>query len=322
MAARIFKNILSSVALLLCLLMQASSATASTGSPIAAHFLYPLADVTGPIRYEGGRVFADAARNEIYVLCSNVLTVFNSVGIEIDRFNNDMKLGLIADVAVDEQGNILTLSYKSGVDSKSYEIIRSTYRAEPMERFEIKNLPPGFADFLPTRMLYREGRFYFADTRTLKIIVADATGHVLKNYDLAPKLEIKKKDEGAVEMDGFSLDKNGNILFTIPVFFSVYRLSPDGTMSSFGEAGSGPGKFGIVSGIIADNRGNYVVSDKLRCVVSVFDNNLNFVTEFGYRGKNPQNLVIPSDLAMDGNNNLYVVQAGMRGVSVFRMSYE
>ncbi len=123
-------------------------------------------------------------------------------------------------------------------------------------------------------------------------------------------------------MDGFTLDKNGNILFTIPVFFSAYRLSPDGTMASFGAAGSGPGKFGIVSGIIADNRGNYVVSDKLRCVVSVFDNNLNFVTEFGYRGKNPQNLVIPSDLAMDGNNNLYVIQAGMRGVSVFRMSYE
>ncbi len=166
MATRIFKNNLLSVALLvcLCLLMQAFSATASTGSSIAAHFLYPLADVTGPIRSEGGRVFADPTRNEIYVLCSNVLTVFNSVGIEIDRFNNDMRLGLIADVAVDEQGHILTLSYKSGVDSKSYEIIRSTYRAEPLERFEIKNLPAGFADFLPTRMLYREGRFYFADT--------------------------------------------------------------------------------------------------------------------------------------------------------------
>jgi hypothetical protein len=61
------------------------------------------------------------------------------------------------------------------------------------------------------------------------------------------------------------------------------------------------------------------VSDRLRCVVLVFDRNLRFQTEFGYRGAQPSNLIVPDDLAVDSNGNVYIGQAANRGVSVFQV---
>jgi DNA-binding beta-propeller fold protein YncE len=63
------------------------------------------------------------------------------------------------------------------------------------------------------------------------------------------------------------------------------------------------------------------VADKLKCVISVFDRSFQFLTEFGGRGNGPGNLIVPQALAMDGSDRLYVIQAGNRGVSVFRMLY-
>jgi hypothetical protein len=111
------------------------------------------------------------------------------------------------------------------------------------------------------------------------------------------------------------------MLFTVPVLFSASVLSPDGKIMNFGSAGSIPGKFGIVSGITTDNKGNYLVADKLKCVINVFDRGTKFLMEFGGRGNGPENLIVPSVLAVDGSDKVYVTQGGNRGVSVFRLIY-
>jgi hypothetical protein len=53
----------------------------------------------------------------------------------------------------------------------------------------------------------------------------------------------------------------------------------------------------------------------------VYDRNAQFLMEFGGRGNGPGNLIVPQVLAVDGSDRLYVIQAGNRGVSVFRMIY-
>ena len=53
--------------------------------------------------------------------------------------------------------------------------------------------------------------------------------------------------------------------------FSAFRLSPGGEVAQFGRPGSGPGKFGVVAGIAADEAGYIYVADRLRSVVLVFD---------------------------------------------------
>jgi DNA-binding beta-propeller fold protein YncE len=317
MRAKIQKNLQSIVVTIFCIMT--TLALPASAVAIEASFLYTLSDFTGPFSIGGGRIFVDKERGEAYVVYQNIVRVFNENGLEIYRFGESNDLGMIASLAVDRDGTIFSLSYKEG---GGYGIIRCNYRGEPTGRIEITGLTSGFSDFAPSHMVYREGQFYLADTRSLRIVVADMNGRVQKTYDLVPLLELKEEQErGDIEMGGFSVDKDGNMLFTLPVLFTATVLSPDGKVSSFGRPGSIPGKFGVVSDIISDNKGNYLVADKLKCVISVFDRSFQFLTEFGGRGNGPGNLIVPQVLAMDGSDRLYVIQAGNRGVSVFRMLY-
>jgi hypothetical protein len=289
---------------------------------VEAFFLYTLSDFTGPFLLGGGKMFVDKERNESYYVYQNIVRVFNENGLEIYRFNEDNDLGRISGIVVDRDGTIFFLSYD---DRGVYSIIRCNYRGEPTGRIEITGLPPDFSDyekFSPTHMVSREGHLYLADTSRLRIAVADMTGRVQKTYDLIPLLELKEKDRADLEMGGFSVDKEGNMLFTIPVLFSATVLSPEGKVSNFGQPGSVPGKFGVVSDIITDNQGNYLVADKLKCVINVYDRNTQFLMEFGGRGNGPGSLIGPEVLAVDGSDRLYVSQVANRGVSVFRMNYK
>jgi len=292
-----------------------------SNAAVQASFLYTLSDFTGPFLIGGGRMFVDKDRNEAYIVYQNVVRIFNENGLEIYRFNEDNSLGKLTSLVVDRDGTIFFLSYN---DRGEYVIIRCNYRGEPTGRIELAGLPSDFANyekFSPNHMAYREGQFYLADARTLRIAVADRNGQVQKTYDLIPLLDLKEKDRADLEIGGFSVDSEGNMLLTIPVQFSATVLSPEGKVQNFGQAGSIPGKFGVVSDIIADNKGNYLVADKLKCVISVFNKGTQFLMEFGGRGNGPGDLIVPDMLAVDGSDKVYVTQGGNRGVSVFRLIY-
>jgi hypothetical protein len=307
--------------IIITMVMVLTLALPALAEAVEASFLYTLSDFTGPFLIGGGRMFADKERNETYVVYQNITRVFNENGMEIYRFNEDNSLGRLASLVVDRDGTIFFLSYN---DRGEYVIIRCNYRGEPTGRIELTGLPSDFADyekFSPNHMAYREGQFYLADARTLRIAVADRNGQVQKTYDLIPLFDLKEKDRADLEMGGFSVDSEGNMLCTIPVLFSATVLSPEGKVSNFGQAGSIPGKFGVVSSIITDNKGNYLVADKLKSVISVYDSGTRFLMEFGGRGIGPGDLITPDVLAVDGSDKLYVIQGGNRGVSVFRLIY-
>jgi DNA-binding beta-propeller fold protein YncE len=170
-------------------------------------------------------------------------------------------------------------------------------------------------------MVHREGQIYLADTANLRIVVIDMNGQVQKSIDLLPIMELKEKDRGNVQMGGFNVDTAGNILFTLPVLFTATVLSPDGQVSSFGESGSLPGKFAVVSDITRDNRGNIFVADRGKSVVNIFNSSFQFLREIGGRGNAPGSLIVPQEIAIDADDRMYVTQLGNRGVSVFRMMY-
>jgi len=286
-------------------------------APVRGNFLYYLSNFTGAIRSDMSRVVVDRERSEIYTLYQNNLQIFDQNGMEIYRFGEDLDLGHIVDVAVDKNGDILLLAYKSGC-----EIIQCNYRGEPKSTITLKNLPAEYSTFSPSRMVYQDGTLYFASPIDLKIVVADGQGNFKKGYDLFSLLELEEKDRGNVELFGFSVDREGNILVTVPVQFIACVLSPDGKLAAFGKPGSTAGKFNIVSGIVRDSKGNYLVVDQLKCAVMVFDNNFKFVTQFGYRGYKPGNLIIPNEIAIDKYDRIYVTQAASRGVSVFKLNYD
>ena len=76
-----------------------------------------------------------------------------------------------------------------------------------------------------------------------------------------------------------------------------------------------------MAGIASDTKGNILVVDKLKCAVMVYDKNFNFLNQFSSRGWKPGFLIAPEDVVIDSQSRVYVTQAGNKGISVFRVTY-
>jgi len=289
----------------------------AASQPVKAGYIYTLSSFTGSIPYNWSRVAVDPERNEVYVLYQNAVRVFNEFGMEVYQFGDDLDLGHIVDVAVDDRGDVLLLVYRESRPA----IVRCNYRGQPQSEITLKGLPREFSGFGPNRMVFRRGAFYLLSPLQLKIVMADRDGSFTKGYDLFPLFELEEKDRGSVEIGGFSVDRAGNMLMTVPVLFRAFVLSPDGRLSAFGKASSAPGGFNITGGIARDSKGNFLVVDKLKGSVLVFDGKFAFLTQFARRGYKPGELIFPDDLVIDSRDRLYVTQMAKRGVSVFALEY-
>ncbi|RJQ49019.1 MAG: hypothetical protein C4538_02865 [Nitrospiraceae bacterium] len=284
-----------------------------------AYYMYNLSNMTGAIPYSWAGLSVDKNRNEVYVIYKNDIEIFNDNGMKIYSFGDDEQLtGVIYDIAVDRDGSIFLLQ----VEGDAYSVMRCNYRGEPVSQIKFKNFPPEFSKIFPNRIIYRDGNLYLADLMgTKKVAVTDTNGIFRDGYDINALFgldEIDGKPGRDKEIAGFSVDQDGNMLFTVPTIFRAFTLSPDGKVRSFGEAGNIPGKFSVVAGIASDDMGNLYVVDTLKSVVMVFDNNFNFISEFGYRGDQPGNLIAPRSIVVN-NTNIYVSQSRKRGVSVYRI---
>jgi hypothetical protein len=289
---------------------------------IEASFLYSLSNFSGRIPFNWANIHVDEERNEIYVADARLgeIRIFNQKGMEIYRFGDDGSLGTIIDVAVKDDGSILVL-VQSKTSLKPL-ILVCNFKGEPLSKLNLQNFPSDFSEFTPSRMVYRHGQLYLLDKRALLVAVTDPAGVFKNGYNIGALINIEEKKRAASEISGFSIDREGNILFTVAVIFSAFKLTEDGKVTAFGRPGSAPGRFNIVGGIVADDKGYYYVADRLKSAIIVFDKNFQFQTEFGYRGRKPQNLIGPRGLELDAEGNLYVSQLRDKGISVFKITYK
>lgn len=309
------KLIRNTVILLAALAMMPTGLVSGAEEKISASYLYTLSNFSGILPVSWVDISVDESRNEVYVIPGQAIKIFNENGMEVYSFNEAGDVAGVMDVAVDDEGNIILLS------SASREIVRCDYRGEPVAKMELKNLPPEFSGFFPNRVFFRKGSFYFASLNSLQVVVTDRAGLFRDGYDIAALIKLDQAARKDADIVGFSVDREGNILFTMPAMAKAYVLSPDKQERSFGTAGSTPGKFGVAAGITADASGKFIlVADTLRCVVMIFDKDFRFQTEFGFRGLRPGNLVGPMGLAIDSRNRLYVAQLRNRGVSVYQLT--
>jgi hypothetical protein len=300
-------------------------AQAGTRSPVSvkATYLYDLATFTGNVPYSWPRVEPDSAGKEIYVINQNLVQIFDTNGMEVFRFGDSLDLGSITDLTIDLEGNILLLSHRWS-DAKlrvDYEITRCNYRGEPISRFVLQNLPPKYSEFVPNRMVLQGGKLYFASLSTMTVVVTDVQGLFQGGYEILPLLELHEKDREGAMMDGFSVDREGNIFFSVPPIFRVYKFTPGGQISYFGKPGGAPGSFNIVAGVVSDAKGNILVVDRLKGAVLIFDKGFNFIGQFSSPGYKSGFLIVPNDVVIDSQDRVYITQAARRGVSVFKLSY-
>ena len=291
-------------------------APATVTAQVRPTYLHNLSTFTGPLRQDWVRLRMDPARDETYVIYQDLVRVFNPSGMQIFSFGEDLDVGRIVDLAVLPDGSLVLLSSRESAPL----VTRCNYRGIPIGRMDISGLPLGVT-FQPNRVVVAAGLYYFVTLGSGTVIVTDGTGEFRKRIELLaiPDEEEKKKANGA-EVSGFTVDQDGNIFYTVPTLFRTYKLSSDGTATSFGTPGSAAGKFGVIAGIAIDSHGNILIADKLKCVVMAFDKDFRFLGEFGYRGAARQNLIFPDDLTIDSKDRLYVSQARRRGISVFALN--
>jgi DNA-binding beta-propeller fold protein YncE len=299
-------------------------------------YLYRLSTFTGTAPVGAWpKLRMDRTNNEIYVLTDEDIRVFNQNGMEIYQISSilDERAGeQTIDVAVKEDGTIIFLTsiYQKG--KLVNELVLGNYRGEPLSRFSLKNLPPELGNFQPDRILYQGGILYLANLSKMQIITVDQEGSFQRYYDIMSLVrQVKDEDRGRFkrrsqtedvdwDMGDFAVDREGNILFTVPVAGNAFKLTPDLQLVRISRRGGGPDKFGIPAAIIADDEGNCLVSDVLQSVVKVFDKDLNFVGSFGGRHNGQDALFSPRGLAVDAKNRLYVSQTERAGVSVFQLN--
>ena len=291
----------------------------STNAPaeIKSSYLYTFSDFTGRIPYSQPALARDKEHGEIYVINSGAISVFNSSGMEIYQFGDDWSLGFIYDITADQDGRIFVLSSNNTRDA--FSILRCNYRGELKEPLKFTGVPEGFS-LRPQRLVYWKGYLYLADLMSRKVIVTDLNGAFVDGYDVGVLLAPEEKPGAVNEMVGFNVDRDGNMLFTVPTLFLAFRMSRDHRLESFGGAGNLPGKFNIVGGISSDDKGYIYVTDILKSVVMMFDKDLKFQMQFGQRGNERGSLVAPSQVEVI-EDKLFVNQAQNKGVSVFRIHY-
>jgi hypothetical protein len=288
---------------------------------IAVSYLYNLSNFSGPVPYDDVKLYADRRNDELYAAVGNSIRVFNASGMEIYRFDVDPRPGTVFDIAVDESGDLflLTLSFDPAGQGPGWFITRCDYRGQPVGRITVAGLPKELASFRPNVMIDRGGRFLLASLAQYQAVEIDRSGQFQKGYDLAKILGMKETDRSKNDIAAFSIDPRGNMLVTVPTMFKVFVISPRGGTRAFGRPGSSPGSFGNVAGVVADDRGDVIVADKGRGVVMIFDDQLEFVSEFGSGDDGRPSLTRPTDLVLGASGKLYVTQARERGVAVFKL---
>jgi len=301
-----------------CLAVAALAAAAPQRTEaMRASYLYELAAITGPLSTSAATLSYDPFHQELYVVVAGQVRVYNAVGMEVYAWPDDSELGEVWAVAPLENGDVVTLRYMNSQPT----LVRCNFRGELVGEIKVAALSGAFAgDFRPGQMTYAKGKLYLADTRTKMVVIVDLALGSASPVDLAAILDKDEKTREAT-IDGMTVDGHGNLVVTMAAAFKVFVIEPDGTARSFGRPGSAPGKFGVVKDVVVDETGHFYVSDRLKHCILVFDQDFNFLGEFGYRGDRPGNLVAPGSMVF-ADGKLYVSQMGRRGVAVFQVAHD
>ena len=336
----------TSPALLQCLLggcfAVALSLTPSLGLCDAkASYMYKLSDFSGEVASLWARVAVNPELGEVYALNreDSAIQIYNNEAMQIFDFGEELGLSSALDIASGQNGDLYVL-YSNPLN----RILHLDYKGAPLGEIVPRDLPDALRGFQADFMVRQQGQFYLADSKGMQVLVLSTQGHYLNHYDmratlgklikdgldqkeLRPSQERKLQDDlkalSSAEINGFAVGSAEEIYFTSATLFSAFRYNTNGTLEQFGVPGGAVGKFGVISGIDTDSAGRIYVSDRLRCVVLVFDRDFQFLTEFGYRGASPHNLIVPDDIAInDQNGTVYVSQAANLGVSVFSLQFD
>lgn len=281
-----------------------------------AKYVYSLSDFSGMKPYSGAKLAQDTAKKEVYAMNGETVSIFNSSGMEVFRFDYDPTMGIVSDVIATSDQKLVLLARRG----TAVRLMLCNFRAELLKEIELTGLPGELKDFEADRIFARDGRLYLVNSITMKVVVTDEKGAFISSRDLGKEAGMTEKEIKESGLGGITLGRDGSFIFSVPASAKLVVVAQDGSARVFGKRGSAPGRFGVITGVAEDRDGNILVVDKLRTVVMVFDRNFAMLKEFGKRGLRPGELIAPDDILVDSDNKVYISNLRKRGVVVFQLS--
>jgi serine/threonine protein kinase/sugar lactone lactonase YvrE len=171
----------------------------------------------------------------------------------------------------------------------------------------------------PTATSYRSGRLLVADGAMRVVHMFSLNGRWL--CDLTHRPEINSKTGGGkfTKPSGIAIDERSRI-YVCDSSDHYIRIF-DGQGLFIKEFKNIQGTDGGLAGICIDSTGLLYVADSANGMLQVFQSDLGvWVRGIGSKGEEPGQLQLPSGLATDKLNRVYVVDYGTSRVSVFNKS--
>ena len=171
----------------------------------------------------------------------------------------------------------------------------------------------------PTSTSYRSGRLLVADGAMRVVHMFSLNGRWL--CDLTHRPEVNSKTGGGrfTKPSGIAIDERSRIY--VSDSSDQYIRIFDGQGLFIKEFKNIQGNEGGLAGICIDSTGLLYVSDSTNGALQVFQSDLGvWVRSIGTKGNEPGQLQLPSGLATDRLNRVYVVDYGTSRVSVFNKS--
>jgi len=112
------------------------------------------------------------------------------------------------------------------------------------------------------------------------------------------------------------VDFNGNLYVSSQ--WHEFKLNSSGALlSSWGQPGTGPGKFSYAGQAAFDHSGRVFILDSYNAHVEEFDTNGDFITQWGSQGSGPGQFDLPYGLAVSSDGHVYVSDGNNSRVEMF-----
>ena len=164
-----------------------------------------------------------------------------------------------------------------------------------------------------------EKQLYIVDSRSKRVIVLDAKGNLVRSFG-SGTLEYPTSIAYDSKNERVFVGEHGGITgsFTANCKVWVFKSS-GGLITSFGRGRNGAGRFYRIQGIAMGKCGNIYVNDPFQGNISVFNENLAYITKFGVFGDGAGQLNLPMDVTFDSQERIIVSSLNNGAIELFNV---
>jgi outer membrane protein assembly factor BamB len=245
----------------------------------------------------------------------NRIVIFDNKGIYRFEFSGGENFSTPGDLVVDSEGQI----YVVGTTREGRRLFVFDFDGLFLHELELFT-PQDSRVAIGSLAIDEQDELVVYDPRRHVIVRFNTTGEFVTEFHLFPELSERTLNEMIV---GKVTAEQGKLLLPVPTLGKVYVYSRDGDLIKvLGYSGSRAGEMTFPVKALFTPDSSMLVLDKHRHNVLCFNQNYDFIGEFGGRGFNPGWFYHPTLLAIDAEEQIYIGQVFANRIQICQFPEE